>query len=127
MTTLLEAAKQAEKVLAGWEDEDGQEKQALMLLREAIQIEEDATVKPRTGKRRIISMSESAYATVIETLTYDSQSSFFDSGLKNQIKLALRSIREEKPAVRIEVNRGIAEVAKAPAWVEVRIVDHDNH
>lgn len=96
-------------------------------LQQAVFAENEATVRPANGKRRVISLSESAYDTIIETLDMDSKSKAFDPELRAEIKRALKSIREESPKVRIDVHRGVADVTKAPAYVEVRIVDHDNH
>lgn len=127
MTALLEAAKQAEKILVGWEDQTGPEQQVLFALQAAIQAEEHADTKPNTSKRRVLTVTESAYDTIIETLEMDSQSLAFDKKLRAQIKRALYDIKEVSPKVRIDVHGGVAYVGQSSNFVEVRIVDHDNH
>lgn len=127
MTPLLEAAKAAERVLRGWEDERGSEQAAWRLLDDAIKSEERAAVRPAKSKRRVLTLTESAYDTILETLELDSQSIAFDKKLRAQIKRALYAIKEVAPKVRIDVRRGVAYVGQASSFVEVRIVDHDNH
>lgn len=101
--------------------------QRLDALRNGIAVEEEADVKPAKSKRRVLTVTESAYDTIIETLEMDSQATNFDPNLRKQIRRALNSIREVAPKVRIDVRGGCADVSVAPPYVEVRIVDHDNH
>ncbi|HEU4343710.1 MAG TPA: hypothetical protein VFU31_19340 [Candidatus Binatia bacterium] len=101
--------------------------QRLDALRRGIAAEEEAVVKPAKSKRRVLTVTESAYDTILETLELDSRATNFDPKLRKQIRRALDSIQEVAPKVRIDVRGGCADVSVAPPYVEVRIVDHDNH
>lgn len=98
-----------------------------MKLREVIRKEKGADVRPSKSKRRVLTVTESAYDTILETLEMDSQSLAFDKKLRAQIKRALYDIKEVSPKVRIDVHGGVAYVGQSSNFVEVRIVDHDNH